>query len=124
MKAYSLDLRQRIVDAVEAGDSPDAVAETFRVSRATVYRYLALQQTQGSLLPKPIPGRSRSISSAQEATLRAQLEATPDAILEEHCASWHQTQGKEVSIATMQRAIARLGWTRKKRSFTPANKTP
>ncbi len=123
MKAYSLDLRQRIVAAVEAGDSPAEVAEVFGVAVSTVYRYLALQDSQGNLTPKPIPGRPRSISSKDTPALIAQLEAAPDAILAEHCATWQQTQGTTVSITTMHRAIARVRWTLKKRSSTPANKT-
>jgi transposase len=34
--------------------------------------------------------------------------------LEEHCATWAQTQGVQVSVPTMWRAIARVGWTPKK----------
>ena len=47
----------------------------------------------------------------------------PDATLAEHCDRWVGDHGVRVSGATMQRAIARLGWTRKKRRSTPANRT-
>ena len=47
---------------------------------------------------------------------REQLEAHPDATLEEHCARWAQARGARVSTAMLSRVIAgHFGWTRKKR---------
>jgi transposase len=123
MRAYSLDLRTRIVETVAAGQSKSAVAHRFGVGRATVYRYLARQQLTGSLAPGRAPGARRRLPAAAEPALRAQLATRPDATLAEHCATWAQQQGVHVSPATMRRAIRRLGWTRKKRRFTPASKT-
>lgn len=123
MRAYSLDLRERIVRAV-AGGMPQAVAATqFGVGRATVERYVR-RQREGRLPPRRSPGRPARIGREAEPALRAQLAAAPDATLAEHCAQWAQDQGRVVSVTTMHRAIARLGWTRKKRSSMPANKTP
>jgi transposase len=122
MRPYSLDLRERIVRAVDAGATQAAVAEAFSVGRATVQRYVA-QRRHGSLAPRPIPGRAARIGAAQAPGLRAQLDAAPDATLAEHCAHWAADHGVRVSVATMQRTIARLGWTRKKRRSTPANRT-
>jgi transposase len=39
--SYSTDLRERVLEAVEAGASPEAVAERFMVGRASVYRWVA-----------------------------------------------------------------------------------
>lgn len=122
MRAYSLDLRERIVRAV-AGGMPQAVAAAqFGVGRATVERYVARQRT-GTLAPRRSPGRPARIGREAAAALRAQVTAAPDATLAEHCAQWAREQGASVSVTTMHRAIARLGWTRKKRSSTPASKT-
>ena len=108
--------------AVDAGLTQAAVAETFGVGRATVQRYVA-QRRRGSLVPRPFPGRAALIRPTQAAALGAQLDAAPDATLAEHCARWAGDHGVRVSVATMQRAIARLGWTRKKRRSTPPNRT-
>lgn len=117
-----MDLRERIVRAV-AGGMPQAVAaEQFSVGRATVERYVARQRA-GTLPPQSSPGRPARIGPAAAAALRAQLAAAPDATLAEHCVQWAQDHGEPVSVTTMHRAIARLGWTRKKRSFTPASRT-
>ena len=113
MRAYSTDLRERIVRAVASGRTQREAARLFGVAPITVYRYVRQQEHTGSLTPKPIPGGARRIGPGQEAALRARLEAAPEATLAEDCAWWEQTQGTPVSVATMWRAIRRLGWTRK-----------
>ena len=44
--AYSTDLRSRVLAAVEAGESPEMVAERFVVGRSTVYRWVAAARGQ------------------------------------------------------------------------------
>jgi transposase len=123
MRAYSLDLRERVVRAVEAGSPRAVVARTFGVGVATVERYVRRQRA-GALAPRPSPGRPARIGPAAWPALRAQLAAAPDATLAEHCERWAMERGMRVSAATMHRAIARLGWARKKRPSTPASRTP
>jgi transposase len=111
--AYSLDLRERIVAAVHGGLTIAATAATFAVEPRTVKRYLAQERRTGQLAPRRIPGRPRAIRD--DAALLAQVQATPDATLAEHCAAWAAAHGTRVSEATMCRALRRLHWTRKKR---------
>lgn len=121
MKAYSLDLRERIVRAVAAGMSQAVVARRFEVGVATVERYVRRHRA-GALAPRTSPGRSAVIGPEAEAALRAQVAADPDATLAEKCARWEREQGMRVSITAMHRALARLGWTRKKRRSRQANR--
>jgi transposase len=123
MKAYSTDLRERILRAVDDGLSKSEAARRFGVSRATVKRYFRHLRQTGSLAPKERRGPAPAIGPAQHGALRAQLAAAPDATLAQHCATWEREQGTRVSVATMHRAIARLGWTRKKRPWPPASGT-
>src|SRR5437763_574188 len=55
MKAYSPDLRRKIVQAVDSGLPQQEVADRFGVSVATVERYLKLRRDTGRLEPRPIP---------------------------------------------------------------------
>lgn|SRR5512135_3340407 len=115
MKAYSQDLRQRVLRAVEQGHRQAEIAKTFAISVATIKRYLKQRRESGHVLPKAIPGRPAKKGVALQAGLRAQLEAHPDATLEEQCRRWQAEHGTQVSTASISRAIARLGGTRKKR---------
>lgn len=124
MKAYSIDLRERIVHAVESGQPKTVVARLLAVGLATVDRYVRQQRESGDLRPKPRPGATPLIPPAQYPALIAQLEETPDATLAEHCAAWERTQGVRVSIETMRRAIARVDWPLKKRRLRRASKIP
>jgi transposase len=122
MRAYSLDLRERIVRAVRRGQRPEAVAAQFEVSVWTVKRYLQRAE-EGRLAASPIPGRPREIGAGQEEALRAQWRGAPDAPLGEHCDAWSAAHGARVHPTTMSRSLARLGWSRKKRSSTPPSGT-
>lgn len=114
MRAYSRDLRERLVRAVAEGQPMSVVARRFGVSCITVKRMVQLQQHTGNLDPRPIPGGVRAIGPERAEILRARLETEPDATVLEHCAWWAEQQGQRVSEATMWRAMRRLGWTHQK----------
>jgi len=80
MKAYSSDLRTKIMDAVDAGMSKSEAARTFRVGLATIKRYAALRREQGSLVPKPPPGRPPTIRPEQQEILCAIVAHHDDVI--------------------------------------------
>jgi transposase len=123
MRAYSTDLKERLVRAVAEGQPMRAAARRFGVAVTTVKRAVVQQRETGSLERKPIPGRPRAIRGAQEAVLRARLAAAPDATVLEHCAWWAEQSGQELSEPTMWRAIRRLGWTHKKKAWQRASVT-
>jgi transposase len=115
MKAYSQDLRRRVLRAIDHGQSQAKVATIFAVSVATIKRYLKQRRETGHLVPKAIPGRPAVKGAALQAGLLEQLEQYPDATREEHCRLWEERTGVKVSTASISRARAALGWTRKKR---------
>lgn len=123
MRAYSTDLRERIVRVVAEGRPMREAARRFGVSVSAVKRYVVRQHETGSVERKPIPGGPRKISREQDAIVLARLEAAPDATVLEHCAWWAEHQGQEVSEATMWRALHRLGWTHTKGHWQPASAT-
>lgn len=114
MKAYSLDLRERVVAAMDGGMSQVEAVRTFRVSRATITRWRAQRRATGTLIPRVPPGQPVTITGAHLPALRTQLDANPDATLAEHAARWNVVHGTSLRQWTLGRAIRRLGWTRKK----------
>jgi len=123
MRAYSLDLRERVLRAVDQGKPRQHIVEALDVSLATIKRYVKQRREQGHVRPKAIPGRVPSKRQPLEAGLEPQLQAYPDATLEQHCEWWEQTRGQQVSRWTMSRAIKQLRWTRKKSLWQPVNVT-
>ena len=115
MKAYSKDLRIRVIDAVDRGVPRAVVVDQFQVSLRSIKRWLQRRRETGTLAPSPRPGPPAIKMGALRAGLLPQLDARPDATLEEHCERWEQAHGVRVSTATMSRVIAgHFGWTRKK----------
>ena len=121
MKAYSQDVRERVLRAVDQGIARREIVRVLGVSLATIGRYLKQRRETGHVRPKAIPGRPPKKMNPLQAGLQEQLEAFPDATLEQHCQSWEQTSGMQVSRWSMSRAIKRLGWTRKKRRWEPVS---
>ena len=114
MKQYSADLRERLLGAIDAGLSQAEAARLFGVSGSSIKRWRTQQRQTGSLAARRRTGRRRHVRPEQEATLLAQVAATPDATLAEHCAMWAASTGVHLSTATMSRTLTRLDQPRKK----------
>ena len=114
MKQYPADFRDRLLGALAAGLAHAEATRTFGVPDRTIRRWRQQRRDTGSVAPRPRPGRQRHIGVAAEAALREQVRAHPDAPLAEHCGHWATTQGSVVSVATMSRALTRLGLPLKK----------
>jgi transposase len=119
MKAYSVDLREKVLRAVDQGYPRQEIVKLLGVSRARIKRYLKQRRETGSVAPKAIPGRRPKKLGLLQAELVTQLQAHDDLSLQEQCGHWEQSHGVRVSTSTRSRAIMRVGWTRKKRRWLP-----
>lgn len=115
-----MDLRERVVAACEAvTDSKAEVAKRFNVSVAWVKRLLQRKRESGSIAPRPQgAGRKPIFAGANLERLKAAIQETPDATLQELL----KKTGVTASIMAVQRALERLDCRRKKSRSTPANK--
>ena len=95
MKAYSVDLRQRVADAVLQDHLPWAqVARLFRLSIASVGRFVLARRRGQDLTPRHSSGRPRRFDRPEKLeALRAQLRAEPDLSLVERCERLRQEHG-------------------------------
>lgn len=114
--AYSRDLRERLLRAHDAGLSDAEIMRATGVSARSLARWRAASRTGTSLAPKPIPGRPRRLSAAQEALLVAQVADQPDATLAEHGARLATEYGLIISRTTVGRILRRQGLPLKKRA--------
>ena len=117
-KPLSMDLRERVVDAISQGMSRRSAGARFGVSAASAVRWAALQRAQGKPLAKPQGGDMRSAATeAKAARIWALYEAAPDIALAELRAAL-ATEGIAVAVSTLWRFFARHGHKRKKRPAT------
>lgn len=123
MSGYSVDLRQRIVSAVESGVSKAQAARTFSVSLSSVKRYLNKAERGESLAPKKRPGSAPRLDDKVMKLFKEDLKERPFATLQERCDYVEFMTGLSVSRSTMCRAIARIGPTRKKGDELPRSVT-
>ncbi len=115
-RAYSNDLRKRVTDAIDAGTETLAeIATRFDLGVATVKRWGWLKRDTGSIDCKP-HGGGRASAFTPEVTqkLIEIIERRPDMTREEMVDRLAEAGGPRVSVATMGRQLARMGWTRKK----------
>lgn len=125
-KALSLDLRRRSVDAYNRGEGTQvAIAMRFGVGEATLRRWLRRDE-EGRLAfdDSYHHGPERTIEVASMAVLEELLRETPDATNSELAALMATRTGLTVSASTISRAIAILGWSRKKSASSPAKPMP
>jgi len=106
MKAYSLDLRERIVRFVEQGHSKAEAARFFNVCWRTVLRYCQKQEDGESLAPKPRPGRKKKFT---DDALQQEVKAFPSATLKDYAKTL-----KASHVAVWKR-LGKLKITRKKK---------
>jgi transposase len=114
MSGYSVDLRRRIVSAVESGMSKAQAARTFSVSLSSVKRYANKANRGESLAPKKRPGSAPKLDEKARKLLEKDLQERPYLTLQDRCEYIVVMTGLSVSRSTMCRAIARIGPTRKK----------
>lgn len=116
MRAYSKDLRLKVLDAVDRGMPREEVARIFGISLPSIKRWLKRRRETGDVDPKPIPGPPAKKGALLEEWLPSQLRANPDLTLEEHREAFEEERGVKVSTATMSRTIRGLpgGWPIKK----------
>ena len=120
-RPLSLDLRERIVEAVEAGSSRREAAEQFEVSVSCAIKLVQRWERTGSVAPAAMGGKKPFALAAHVDRVRALLTAQPDATLDELHAQL-TGEGVTASRSAIGRFLQALGLTRKKRRSMPASR--
>lgn len=119
MKAYSMDLRKRILEDCDAGMTTRQVAVKYRVSESWVRRLKQRRRETGEVAPRragsPVAAKWLAYADRIEQLVHEQ----PDVTLRELQAQL----GEDVSIQTLSRALRALQLTFKKKSSAPPSKT-
>lgn len=126
MKAFPVELRERVLRAVEQRSGTiEAIAQLFSVSPGFIFKLLRQWRETGSVLPKPHAGGSAPILDAPRmAQLRQLVQEQPDATLEELQERLRERAQAAASLPTVCRALQKLKLKRKKKKFFARERDP
>lgn len=121
MRAFSTDLRERIVAVYDQGDSTQPqVAARFGVSLGLVKKLLGQRRCTGQIAPLGHRGGRRpKVRQTHLRRLRALVRKQPDLTL----APLREASGLKCSLVAVHRALVKMGLTYKKRRCAPASRT-
>ena len=122
-KPYSLDLRERVVAALESGMSTSQAAARFSIGKATAGTWGRLKRSQGDVRPAKQGKPKGSVLDAHEAFILAVLREKPDTTLEEMAERLAAERGVRVVWTAVWKFLDRHGQTHKKRLRTPASRS-
>ena len=124
MKPYSLDLRERVVARVAAGEPVRSVAAAFDVSVSSVVKWSQRWRATGSAAAKPMGGKRRDVMSPARDYVLARLEEEPSLALRALQAELAD-KGIRVSYGALWRFVHREGLSfKKRRSLPPRSSDP
>lgn len=125
MRPLSLDLRERIILALQSGQGQTRpeIAERFSISVSTVGRLAKQWREQNDLSPRPITGRPRAVPAAEIELLQTIITTQKDATLESLSQALQEQTGKKISISALQRNLIWLGYSYKKSRGLPTSET-
>jgi len=103
-RAYSNDLRSRVVAEVADGTSRRQTARLYRVSASSAVRWVARHEATGSVSPRPRGGKSRSPLEPHRDWLLELVAQEPDLTLQE----LEQRICEGVGLVTTERSIRRF----------------
>jgi transposase len=113
MRAYSEDLRKKIVSAIERGMPKAQAARLFDVSFSSVKRYARSARRGEPLTPKKSPGRPHKADEKARALLEEDLKERPAATISQRRRFLEHITGTTLSDSTVRRSMKRMGFTQK-----------
>jgi transposase len=113
MRAYSEDLRKKIVAAIERGMPKAQAARLFDVSLSSVKRYSRTARGGGSLEPRKSTGRPRKVNESAQILLKEDVKERPAATIGRRRRFLEHVTGTQLSDSTVRRLMKRLGFSQK-----------
>jgi transposase len=124
MRAYSEDLRRKIVQAIDQrGMSKSHAARLFGVSLSSVKRYVRLANQGESLAPRKGGGRPPKADDTIKKLLEEDIRNRPAATVKERRHFLMSFAGRDLSEPTLRRLLKKMGFSRKKGLWGRWNET-
>jgi len=123
MRAYSEDLRKKVVAAIERGMSKAQAARLFDVSLSSVKRYSRMAREGGSLEPRKSLGRPRKADEKARLLLEKDVEERPAATISQRRRFLEHITSTTLSDSTVRRLMKRMGFSQKNGAWGRWNET-
>lgn len=117
-KGYSVDLRLRVVEAIDVGMSKMQAHRIYGVSRSTIDDWLCLREETGSV--QVIPSRAGRKGLHRQEAFAEFVCRHQHSTLEQMRTAWHEEKQQKLSLMAFSRALRASGYTRKKRVICTA----
>lgn len=115
---YSIDLRERVIAAVDEGKSPTVIAKTFKICTRVIYKWLKLREETNSLKPKSGYQKGHSHKIVEWDKFKLFVETNQCCSIPMMVVRWKQSTGTDISETAMGKYLKKIGFTSKKKLLT------
>jgi transposase len=112
---YSIDLRQRVVDAVNSNMEIDQAVEVFKVARRTIYDWIKLFKETGNLEPKTGYQKGHSHKIKDLEAFKIFVEENRGCSAQQMAEKWTELTGTITFHDTITRGLKKIDFTFKKK---------
>lgn len=112
--ALSIDLRERVIAAIDGGMRPTDAAKTFKICRKAIYNWLELRKKTSSLAPKSGYQKGHSHKITDWEAFKIFVEANKYRTVKGIIVEWEKANNKTISESAMENALKKINYTSKK----------
>jgi transposase len=114
----SIDLRKRVIDAVDSGMRVTDAAKTFKVCKRVIYNWISLRKVTGNLAAKAgyQNGHSHKITDWDQFKIFA--ESKKQCTIPQMMVAWKELTGESISQPVVSRSLKKINFTSKKKAST------
>jgi len=122
-KPYSMDLRERVVAAIDGGMSTRQAAARFSIGIATAGTWARLKRATGDVRPAKQGKPKGSVLDAHADFILGRLAEAPDTTLDEMVERLREERSITIVRTAVWKFLNRRGQTHKKRPLMPVSKS-
>jgi transposase len=121
--AFSIDLRERVIAAIDEGQRVTDVSKLFKVCKRVIYNWLNLREETNSLAPKSGYQKGHSHKITDWEKFRNFAENNQHCTVNQMIAKWAELTGITMSDSVMERALHKINYTSKKKLWVTLKPT-
>jgi len=116
MRAYSLDLRKKVMAAYHKTQHKSQVCKQFSIARSTLDAWIALEAETRTLTPLPSTRHGRPFTIRDMESFKEFVQTTPFSQISELLVPFEQKFGYQISYTVLWRGLNKIGWNKKQRN--------